>query len=631
MSEPVEWLDDGTPYSPRFQDRYRSELGGIEQSRDVFFGGCGLPGAWASTPAWCVLETGFGLGLNFLVTWQGWKADPLRPRMLHYLAVEAWPASAADILRSASTHPELLPLAEQLKSQIWGLLPGFHRLVFEGGRVLLTLCIGDAKGMLRQQAFVADSVYLDGFSPQKNPDIWDVHTFKAVARCCRRGTRVASWTVARAVFDALKQTGFVVNKTPGVPPKRDNLQGQYDPAWVPRKPADKTFHTEFRAPSSCIVIGAGLAGAAVAASLAVRGWQVLVLDAADKPAAGASALPAGLMAPHVSKDDAFQSKLSRVGIRMTLQQAEAMLVKGQDWALTGVMQHQLAADGQAASLPDAWQRAWPEAAADWAVEANAERIAAARLPASARALWFAHAGWIKPSALVAAWLARPEVECRANSPVRQLVGNAEHGWQAIADTGHVIAQSRLVIVAAAHESNRLFNPPSGDTLDILLKPRLQAIRGQVSWGSRDSSFKNEPQFPVNGNGSFIPEVPLDGSKAWFAGASYERDADNASVKQEDHLHNFSQLHGLLPLLAPELEGDFKDQRVRAWSGVRCATPNRLPVLGRLVSNEAGELWISSGMGSRGLTMASLCGELLAAQLHGEPLPVEQRLVAALKP
>ena len=352
MPERIEWLDDGTaggsPFSPRFGDRYRSELGGLDQAREVFLKGCGLPEAWNGQPQWTVLETGFGLGLNFLVTWAAWKADPDRPRLLHFVSTEAFPASAADVLRSAQTHPELVPFAEQLQAQLWGLLPGFHRLVFEGGRVLLTLCIGDAKAMLREQSFEADSVYLDGFSPQRNPDIWDLHTFKAVARCCRRGTRIATWTIARNVRDALAQCGFVVKKVPGIPPKRDNLQGEFNPAWEPKKAQPSPQRC---APSSCVVIGAGLAGAAVAASLARRGWQVLVLDAAGAPAAGASGLPAGLLAPHVSPDDNPLSRLSRHGIRATLQQAEALL-QANDWGRTGVLEH---AVEHPRKRPEAWQ------------------------------------------------------------------------------------------------------------------------------------------------------------------------------------------------------------------------------------------------------------------------------------
>jgi tRNA 5-methylaminomethyl-2-thiouridine biosynthesis bifunctional protein len=65
--------------------------------------------------------------------------------------------------------------------------------------------------------------------------------------------------------------------------------------------------------------------------------------------------------------------------------------------------------------------------------------------------------------------------------------------------------------------------------------------------------------------------------------------------------------------------------------VRCATPTRLPALGPLPADQAPGLWVCTGMGSRGLTFAALCGELLAARLHGEPLPVEQRLADALLP
>jgi len=39
--------------------------------------------------------------------------------------------------------------------------------------------------------------------------------------------------------------------------------------------------------------------------------------------------------------------------------------------------------------------------------------------------------------------------------------------------------------------------------------------------------------------------------------------------------------------------------------------------------------LCTGMGSRGLSFAALCAELLAAQLHGEPLPVESQLAKAI--
>jgi len=629
MSERIDWLDDGTaggsPYSPRFGDRYRSELGGLEQAREVFFKGCGLPEAWRGQPQWCVLETGFGLGLNFLVTWAAWKADPGRPRLLHFVSTEAFPASAGDVLRSALPHPELLPFAEQLKRQLWGLLPGMHRLVFEGGQVLLTLCIGDAKAMLREAAFEADSVYLDGFSPQRNPDIWDVHTFKAVARCCRRGTRIATWTIARSVRDALAQAGFVVQKVPGIPPKRDNLQGQYQPAWEPKKPRPAPLR---RQPARCLVIGAGLAGASVAASLARRGWQVTVLDAAEAPAAGASALLAGVLAPHVSPDDSLLSRLSRSGIRAMLQQADSLLDSGLDWSPTGVLEHCVE---HARQLPAAWHsgQALADAARDWTQPASPGQLSAAGLPPQTPALWHAQAGWIKPKRLVQAWLATPGISWRGNAPVRQLVRQGQ-SWQALDSAGQVLASAELVVLAAGYGSRALAATSAGeDSAQLALQP----IRGQTSWGLHGPGTAQAlPPFPVNGHGSLVPALPLRGSSgkfAWVTGASYERDNAQAQVRVEDEQHNLSKLQTLLPASARSLQAQFDSGKVHAWAGVRCATPSRLPSVGPLQGMP--DAWICSGMGSRGLTFAALCGELLAARLHGEPLPLTQRQADALLP
>src|SRR5450830_1548895 len=154
--------------------------------------GCGLPQAWGRQEAWRILETRFDRGLHFLSSWRAWKDDPLRPRMLHYVALTNAPPQLNDMLASAAPFPELGELVQELAPQWFGLLPGFHRLTLNGGQLLLTLCVGDLTAMLRQQQFVADSVYLDPEHPD-NPEHtvvspWNSWSAKALARCCRRGT-----------------------------------------------------------------------------------------------------------------------------------------------------------------------------------------------------------------------------------------------------------------------------------------------------------------------------------------------------------------------------------------------------------------------------------------------------------
>ncbi len=602
MGEPVEWLADGTPRSPRFQDIYRSSSGGLEQARHVFLGGCGLPRAWAGQPRWRILETGFGLGLNFLAAWRAWQDDPARPRMLHFFAVEAWPVTAADLLRGAGPHPELAPLVHALAAQWTGLVPGVHRLAFDAGRVLLTLAVRDVKDALHEPSFAADSVFLDGFDPQRNPAMWDGPTLKAVARHCRRGATLATWSVAGEVRRELAQCGFRVEKAEGLAPKRHCLRAVFDPAWAHKRPPPDGG----TAPSRCIVVGAGLAGAAAAASLARRGWQVTVLDAARTPAAGASALPAGLLAPHHSSDDTLLSRLSRSGVRITLQYAREFLPEGDDWRCTGVLEHRPGS----AMRP---LRDDSDAARAWTCGADAARKAQAALGADEPAYWHQLAAWIRPAALVRAWLGEARVAWRGNARVARLARRDE-GWQLFDREGALLGQAELVVLAAAHDTAALL----GGRL------RLHPVRGQVSWAARRPG-EALPPFPVNGHGHFIPQATVEGAAAWLCGSSYDRGDADRSPRDADHQANLARLRALLPQLAQQLAPAFGDGSVQAWTGVRCASADRRPCVGAL---ETG-LWVSTAMGSRGLTFAALCGELLAARLHGEPLPLEPRLAAAL--
>lgn len=635
MSEPVDWLPDGTPYSPRFGDRYHSENGGLTQARQVFLHGCGLPQAWAGQAQWRILETGFGFGLNFLVTWAAWRADPERCTLLHFVSTEAWPVGADDLLRATSAHPELAPLAQQLHAQWWGLLPGVHRLSFDEGRVLLTLYLGDTQAMLRQQALTVDAVYLDGFSPQRNPEIWDAHTLKAVARCCRRGTRLATWTIARAVRDALAQCGFEVTRMPGVPPKRDNLHATYNPHWEPRTTPQAQAEPESRPPGDCIVIGGGVAGAACAASLARRGWRVQVLDQAEFPAAGASGLPAGVFAPHVSPDDSLLSRLSRSGVRATLAQARALLREGQDFGQTGVLERHAADKSRNKALPATWAQG---PGADWSQPASENTLRQAGLPSDTPANWHPHAGWLRPARLVAALLAQPGIRWQGDCRVAQLQrvdDSPGAAWQALDAEGRVLAQAPVVVIAAGADSRPL----------LASRWPLQALRGQVSIGTYGPGEVPLAPFPLNGNGNLVPDFPLTDApgapRAWIMGSTFERGATalppTPAEQREAHAANHGKMQGLLPSAAERLRADFAAMAapqapaggLRTWAAVRCTLHDRLPVVGPVDAVALPGVWTCTAMGARGLTLSILCGELLAARLQREPLPLDAKLAKAL--
>ena len=519
--------------------------------------------------------------------------------MLHYVAV------SSGGFQNAIDDTDLKPLSEELDAQLWGLLPGFHRLVFENGQVLLTICIGDVQALLKQQQFEADLVLLN---PSTLAAADMLHTVKAIARLCRRGTVLTTSHGSAALQSALKQCGFETTAS-------DDLQAVFSPSWASKKSLPTTK------PTTCVVIGAGLAGAAIANSLARRGWAVTVLDAANQAASGASSLPAGLLVPHTSPDDSPLSRLTRCGVRMTLQQARAVLKHGTDWGHTGVLQRSF--DGDSQALPAAWANSQQQAASDWCYSASPRTLAAAGLPADSAALWHAQAGWVKPAALVKAWLAAKStcgsIEWLGDAQVAQLKPSSD-GWHVFSATGDLLVQADLVVISAGYASQALATTAGVEA------PDLQAIRGQITFGLQaDSAYL--PPFPVNGNGGLLTNISTTDGPLWLMGASYERDAEQPSLKQQDHADNLTRLQTLLPQAADALASQFNPDHAQGWAGIRCATPKRLPLVTPLQTPNAA--WLCTGMGSRGLSFAALCAELLAARLHAEPLPIELALAKQL--
>jgi tRNA 5-methylaminomethyl-2-thiouridine biosynthesis bifunctional protein len=156
------------------------------------------------------------------------------------------------------------------------------------------------------------------------------------------------------------------------------------------------------------------------------------------------------------------------------------------------------------------------------------------------------------------------------------------------------------------------------------------VHGMVSWGSLariDAAAL--PPFPVNGNGSFIPNLPGEAGPIWQLGASFHRDLQVPFDEETDHRANLVRLASLLPGAAEAVAGQFASRQVQSWSGVRATTADHLPLAGPVDAQALPGLWVSTGMGSRGLSFSVLCAELIAAQLFAEPFPLEARLAAAL--
>ena len=223
----LELAPDGTPVSERYGDVYHSVAGGHAQARHVFLGGNGLPARWQGHTSFTILETGFGLGLNFMATWLAWRDDPQRSARLEFISVEKHPFVAADLARAHLSWPEFAPLSNALCAAWPELVPGEHCVSLDDGRVVLRLLFGDACAAMTSLDTSVDAIYLDGFSPAKNPELWSPAVCHQLARFAHPGTTLATWSVAGSVRRALSAAGFDVVRCPGFAGKRQMLSGRY--------------------------------------------------------------------------------------------------------------------------------------------------------------------------------------------------------------------------------------------------------------------------------------------------------------------------------------------------------------------------------------------------------------------
>ena len=218
---------DGTPVSAAYGDVYHSAAGGQAQARHVFLAGNDLPARWQGRSRFSILETGFGLGLNFLATWQAWRNDPQACAELEFVSLEKHPFSANDLSIAQALWPEFSESAAALRAAWPALTPGEHVLRLAGGRVLLRLVLGDALAVLPTLPAAVDAFYLDGFSPALNPEMWSPALCAALASKATPGATLATWSVAGSVRRALQAAGFSVEKRAGFAGKRQMLVGCY--------------------------------------------------------------------------------------------------------------------------------------------------------------------------------------------------------------------------------------------------------------------------------------------------------------------------------------------------------------------------------------------------------------------
>jgi tRNA 5-methylaminomethyl-2-thiouridine biosynthesis bifunctional protein len=673
--EPI--FNQGLPYSPEYADIYHSRAGGLGQAQYVFLGGNQLPERWANTELWVILETGFGLGLNFLATWAAWRNDPKRPKRLHFISIEKHPFSAhglklAHTASGLSTEPLTAALSEQL-IQAWPqhLCQGLHPIELEHGAITLTLALGDIQDQLPRLRLSTHSVFLDGFAPARNPDMWATEVMRNISYLMHDNATLATYTAASFVRKNLADMGFHVEKRSGYAGKREMTTA----IWPPRPPIRRqgtrpsALHPRPNHQTrTAIVIGAGIAGCAITAELLQRGWHVTLVDQEADAARTTSGHRAIMVRPSLSADDNPLSRLSRHGflsLWKTWQQlrSQGYRIQGEQ---CGAWEAALTPEDAAIHQRLIENLQLPESLVRIAQSHESQSLLGIHCPHSG--LWFSESGWVNAIELCQAWLRKPNGHWRDGLTVHfstraERLIQTEKGWSLETQSNTPIPPAQEVILATSAQIRYVLQnsfPEISEWADWL---PLRAIRGQLSEAPVTSSIP-WPKAIVCGAGYVLPPLtdqengsqwgqfgsshgPLPGPSQWVNG---DPDPTWFTPDFADHEDNHARLVSLLPNLKTYHPETFRAGLI----GLRCVSIDRLPCIGavpdaQLILNtlkrkttvysgahlhhlpRISGLHVFTGLGSRAGVFSVLGAQLLAAQLEGEPLPIERDLVGALDP
>ncbi|MFD1090985.1 bifunctional tRNA (5-methylaminomethyl-2-thiouridine)(34)-methyltransferase MnmD/FAD-dependent 5-carboxymethylaminomethyl-2-thiouridine(34) oxidoreductase MnmC [Providencia vermicola] len=651
----LSWNDEGTPMSEQFADIYFSNQNGLEESRHVFLQGNHFPERFKThSDETCVIaETGFGTGLNFLVLWQSFiqfKAQNPQSALkrLHFISFEQFPLTKTDLIAAHRCWPELSALSSALCENWPPALAGNQRIILENGNITLDLWFGDVN---EQISLLKDNLnnkidawFLDGFAPSKNPQMWSEHLFATMAKLARKDATFATFTVAGFVKRGLQQAGFTLKKVKGFGQKREMLTGvlaennhQHTAPWSKRYPADN--------PNDVAIIGGGLASLTAAYSLMRRGAKVSLYCQDTDVAQNASGNRQGAIYPLLT---GVNDPLERFFVsafpfaKRFYHQLETMGIPfdGQWCGVTQLAYNEKVAHKIAGMLGSNW----PE---DFAVGKTHQQLNdICGVDVNHDGIHYPSGGWLCPAELcegLYCYLKNSGVQFYFNHNVTALE-QANNLWKLQISTSEKKELTRVhstVIIANGHKLrqysqtvNLPINPVRGQVSHIPTTPTLQKLKNVLCFEGYLT--------PADNTG-----------KQHCLGASYQRGHLDLDYNEEEQQANRQKLIDNLPDVSWPHEIDISHQQSR--QGIRCVIRDHFPLLGnvphydqhlaayhdlqtRIANNQPIDdapvyqnLYIFGALGSRGLSTAPLCAEILASQIFGQPLPLDDETLAELNP
>lgn len=656
--------DNGAPYSKKFDDIYFDTKTGCEQSKNVFINSNNiLERLKHNNSLFTIAETGFGTGLNFLLTLEAYKQSlssnnvesletTAQIKKLHFISVEKFPLTKEALAKSLQLFPHLsefyLPLLEQYPEDIESISNNLLSFSFFEEAVALTLYIGDAtevySALKSPKEGLIDAWYLDGFSPRKNPDMWSMALFNQIARLAKEQSTLSTFTIAGFVRRQLIEVGFRLQKIETNGLKKEVLSAVFQQT----KQLGKGYQTRPRItkPQHVAIIGGGIASACAAYFLTTQGVKVTLYCKDLKIAQGASSNSIGALFPllHQQKDDI--SEFYETAFWQALNLYQSLIEQGFNFShqWCGLLEVSYKETLKKRQTLFEQIKAWPENLIHSITAEQANKIS--NLPLNHGGLFMPNAGWIAPQELVHALLSAAKktnrLRVETSIKIESLTQNADQSWilntdkSTDKDSAKKSIKESVVIVCGGADSIHI------NTINQL---PLTSVRGQITSMKTNKNI-GQLSTVICHKGYLTPA----NNDIHCIGATFEKNSFDITANQEGDEYNLGMLNQCLP----ELTNWTVKEVASAKARLRCMTPDHLPLVGAMPNIEEhistyahlrkdknwkfyqaaptiSNLYLLTGLGARGLCSAPLAAEILAADICGTPYPVDSKMLFNLAP
>ena len=463
--------------------------------------------------------------------------------------------------------------------------------------------------------------------------MWTQDLFDDLARLARPDATLSTFTCAGFVRRGLIAAGFAMKKVKGHGSKREMLAGVRE-GKVPQQSIAPWYARPAGREGEVLIIGGGIASAMTALSLVERGRHVTLLCEDGEPASGASGNRQGALYPLLNGEHDALSRFYSLAFGFARNRLLA-LAKHHPVAFSLCGVTQLGYDDKsAAKLAKMSQGPFPPELMHPLSAAEVEQVVG--LPCDADGVSYPLGGWLCPADLTRAAIREAQASGRLevvfNAAVTRIAEEVD-GWRVESQDGRQWHAPNLV-AAAGHQLPAL--------LPFAELP-LYPVRGQVSHVPTTTGL-SQLKTVLCYDGYLTPAH----NGAHCIGASYGRNQTDLAYRADEQEQNRARLQACVPQQRWPAEVDVSGAQARV--GVRCASRDHLPVAGPVprlaaladhdVNAPADQqsalplhagLYVLGALGSRGLCSAPLCGELVASEICGDPLPLAADLLEALHP